>query len=145
MVVEVVMNRRVLALDYGTRRIGVAVTDEGRRVALARGVVVAADLSAAFKDIRAIIRQEHVERIIVGLPLKLSGGEGKQAAVVREFGEQLQAASGLPVEYVDERFTSHDAARIAAEKGTESDAEAARLILQTWLDKKRTSPPNITG
>lgn len=131
----------VLALDYGDQRIGVAVTDAEQQHALARGVVAAQPLSSALDALQDITDIERVERILVGLPRTLEGGEGLQARVVREFGDVLAAATSLPIEYIDERLTSRDAARIASEKGTAPDAEAARLILETWLERKRTTLP----
>lgn len=124
----------ILALDYGSQRVGVAVTDAEQKYALAHGVVAAQPPSKALGAIQEVVRAEGVERIVVGLPRTLEGGEGVQARTVRDFGSALARVTQLPVEYVDERFTSRDAASIAAEKGTAPDAEAARLILEMWLE-----------
>lgn len=127
----------VLAIDHGDARIGVAVTDTAREHALAHSAIPAEPPDEALAALRRLIAAEQIELVIVGLPLTLEGGEGPQAAVVRAFGERLGAATGLPVEYVDERFTSGEAEAAARAKGTEPDAEAARLILEAWLAQQR--------
>lgn len=130
--------RTVLAVDHGERHIGLAVTDPEGRHALAHGTTDARPGAGTLTAIRRIIAEEHVERIVVGLPLNLAGEEGSQARAARAFGNRLGEATGLPVEYVDERFTSREAERSAAVKGTEADAEAARLILESWLERQAT-------
>lgn len=127
----------VLALDDGEQRIGLAVTDQGQRHALAHSAVHAKPEAAALSAILRVISTERVERIVVGLPLTLAGTEGAAARKARAFGGVLARATSLPVEFVDERFTSGAAERAAAEKGTEPDAEAARLILEAWLQRTR--------
>ena len=127
----------ILGLDYGERRIGVAVTDPDQQHALAHGVVQAQPEEEALHHLRRLLVEEGAERVVVGLPLTLAGGEGPQAEAVRRFGARLAAAVGLPVEFIDERFTTAEAEVIAATKGTAPDAEAARLILEAWLARRR--------
>lgn len=134
------MTGAALAVDFGDARIGLAVTNPERTMAVPRGVVPAQPLGQAVKDIRAVVASAGVTRLVIGLPRTLVGGEGPQAARVRAFAETLRSATGLPVEFVDERFTSRDATAAAAAKGTDPDAEAARLILETWIDRQRRSP-----
>lgn len=130
-----------LGIDYGDARIGLAITDPDRQYALAHGVVKAGSFPAVLETIRAVIERERVDTIVVGLPLKLDGTEGEQAAKTRAFAAQLRGAVGLPLELVDERFTSRageDAARL---KGSpHADAEAARLVLESWLTRRSHSP-----
>lgn len=126
----------VLALDYGERRIGLAVTDPEQRTALAYGVVAAQPREESLAGIRRVIAAESVESIVVGLPLTLEGREGSQAEKARAFGKALAETTRLPVEFFDERFTSGTAFEAAKEKGTAEDAEAARLILEGWLAKR---------
>ncbi len=130
----------VLALDVGGQRIGVALSDPEQRVAVAHSIVPAQPPAEARKHLAALAASEGANRIVVGLPRTLEGSEGPQARTVRAFAEALGAATGLPLEFVDERFTSRDAEAAAAAKGTAPDAEAARLILEIWIDRQRTSP-----
>ncbi len=134
---------RVLGIDYGERRIGLALSDplgltaqplqtlpnrEGKTVAV----------------LVELARAHGVARWVVGLPRHMSGGEGSKAAEARAFGDRLAAASGLPVEYADERLTTLAVQRMLAETGMSgakkravTDKLAAALILQTWLDRRR--------
>lgn len=127
----------LLALDHGDQRIGVALSDAEQRHALVFGVVSAQPEERALGELQRLVKAHEVVGIIVGLPLTLEGKEGPQAQKVRWFVERLRAAIHLPVSFVDERFTSADASRIAAEKGTAPDAEAARLMLDAWLGAYR--------
>lgn len=126
----------VLAIDYGDARIGLAVTDPDRQHALAHGTVEMGPLPEVLRIIRAVIEREHVDVIVVGLPLRLDGTEGAQAVKTRAFAEQLRHAVGMPLEFVDERFTSRAGEEVARLKGSpHADAEAARLILDMWLGR----------
>lgn len=127
----------VLALDVGEERIGVALTDEEERYALSRGVVPARPVPEALARLVQIIAEEKVTLVVVGLPLTLEGQEGSQAAKTRAFAELLAAATSVSQTFVDERYTSGPAASAAGAKGTSPDAEAARLILLRWLERKR--------
>lgn len=129
----------ILGLDYGAQRIGVALSDAEQQHALAHGVVAAEPRTSTLEDLQRLCAAEGVERIVIGLPLTLEGAEGPQAVETRAFAEAVREATGLPVEFIDERFTSSDAAKAAAEKGTSPDAEAARLILDAWLQKQSPS------
>ena len=121
--------RRYLALDVGSRRIGLAVGDvEGgiaRPLRTLRRRAVAADVAA----IGQIARKEEVTALVVGLPLTLRGDEGPQAARVRSFATSL-AALGLPVEWHDERFTTSEAVLQGA---PDDDAGAAAILLEDFL------------
>lgn len=131
------MDGCVLALDYGAERIGVAITDPERRHALAWGVMAAQPRETAINELRDLLAAESVKLVVVGLPLTLAGTEGPQVAETRVFAEAVRAATRLQVDFVDERFTSVAAAKAAAEKGTAPDAEAARLILESWLQQQQ--------
>lgn len=127
-----------LALDVGDARIGVAVTDEAGTTALAHTVITATPLREAVAALAELAAATHAARVVVGLPLTLEGREGTQARKTRAFADVLQRTVPLPLEFVDERFTSGEAGRIAREKGSALDAEAARLILDAWLARHRT-------
>lgn len=123
----------VLALDYGDQRIGLAVTDPERRYALSRGVIPAQPQADAVEALTRLIAEERVVELVLGLPRTLEGTEGEQARKTRAFAQAVESAVRLPVTFVDERFTTALAERLAREKGTAPDAEAARLILEAWL------------
>lgn len=127
---------KILAIDHGDSRIGLAITDEDKQFSLVLDVISAAPEKEAISRITEIIGEENVEEIVLGLPLSLSGEEGEQAQKVREFGEKLLAA-GKKINYLDERFSTKLSAGESKMRGTQIDAEAARLILQTWLDRKK--------
>jgi putative holliday junction resolvase len=131
---------RIIGLDHGSRRIGIAVGDTETAMAFARPALrrtrEAADLAAVI----ALAQAEGTIRTIVGLPRNMDGTEGSQAAAARAFGDQLTKL-GLAVEYVDERLTSWQAAEQIAPGGKrpvrasgELDSAAAALILQEYLD-----------
>lgn len=128
----------VLAIDYGLVRIGLAITDTDQKFALALKTVPAEPLNECFEALRRVTNEERVERILLGLPLTMEGQEGPQASIVRAFGNELTNNLGLPLEFVDERFSTKSSAMTARMKGMKSpDAEAARLLLETWLEKNK--------
>ena len=133
---------RLLALDHGKRRIGVAVADSETGMAFARRAIQRRNLDHDLALVRELCTSEGVERVVIGLPLNMDGTEGPQAAQVRAFGALLEAV-GLEVAYEDERLSSWEAAeRLAAagrraERGSgELDSTAARVILQQYLDAR---------
>lgn len=135
---------RLLGLDIGERRVGVAVSDPDGRVATPVKVV-AAPLSADPRTIKRLIEDYEVEAIVVGLPLSMDGTEGPQAAAVRAEGERIAALTGLPVSFADERLSSVAAERAMAASGLDSKARrgsvdmvAASILLQTHLDAMRS-------
>jgi len=117
---------KVLALDYGSARTGVAVSDPTGMIARPIGVVKAVTEKKGFDDLLAVIREEHPDRVVVGLPLTLKGEHGAQAAETSAFVESLRAAVDVPVELFDERFTSVLAGG--------DDARAAAHLLSTYLE-----------
>jgi len=127
---------KILAIDHGDARIGLAITDEEKKYSLAFDVIPAVPESEAISKISEIIKKENVEEIVLGLPISLSGEENKQALKVREFGEKI-SATGIKVNYLDERFSTKSSLQQSKIRGTQIDAEAAKLLLQTWLDKNR--------
>jgi putative Holliday junction resolvase len=133
---------RIVALDHGSRRIGVAIGDLGTGMAFAREAIKRRSLDHDLALIGELCTDEGVERVVIGLPLHADGSEGEQADAARAFGERL-AATGLAVEYEDERLTSWAAGERLAEAGRrfnrasgERDSAAARLILQQYLDAR---------
>ncbi len=131
---------RIVGIDHGSRRIGLAVGDTETGMAFARPALQRRSTVVDLDTIAALTRDEDASLVVVGLPRNMDGSEGPQAAAARDFGERL-AAIGLQVAYVDERLTSWQAAEQMADEGRrvrrrsgEIDSAAARLILQEYLD-----------
>jgi putative Holliday junction resolvase len=125
---------RVLALDYGSARTGVAVSDATGTLARPVCVVRKAATDAGLAEVVRLVTEHEAECIVVGLPLTLRGEHGKQAAETARFVSALQARVGVPVETADERFTTALAQRFG---GTApEDAVAAAHLLQSWLDRE---------
>ncbi|MBV9773634.1 MAG: Holliday junction resolvase RuvX [Gemmatimonadetes bacterium] len=143
---------RIMALDYGARRIGVALSDPTRTIASPLTTLVRrAGKRPPWAEIARLIEQHEVAELVVGLPLDLKGNEGEWAAEVRGFGDQLARRSGLPVHWVDERFTSIQAEetvrgmglkRSQREDKARIDSTAAAYILRAFLDTP--TPPATT-
>jgi putative Holliday junction resolvase len=136
---------RVLGIDYGTRRIGLALSDPTGTIASPLPTLRRrAGKRPPIARLEEIARGHQVERLVVGLPLDLEGRETEWCAEVREVGDRLADRLGLPVEYMDERMTSVRAERAVRSLGLRKaqredkgrvDAAAAILILQAWLDR----------
>ncbi|MFL5734303.1 MAG: Holliday junction resolvase RuvX [Chloroflexia bacterium] len=132
---------RYLALDIGKRRIGVAVSDPLGLVARPLRTLKSVSLNADVAAVTEVARELEAEAIVVGDPLHMSGDAGIMSDRAHKFGEALRAASGLPIEYCDERLTSVEAQRILQESGVppkkarqQIDAVAAAVILQSYLN-----------
>ena len=131
----------VLGLDYGLRRIGLAVCDPTGTLATAVGCHDARDDGSVLARLRELIDERGVAEIVVGLPLTADGREGDLAVHARRFAARLEEAFALPVHLVDERYSSQEAdvwlgaSRRRRAKG-ERDAVAAELILQQYLDAR---------
>jgi putative Holliday junction resolvase len=130
---------RILGLDIGDSRIGLALSDPLRILATPLTIVSRADESSAIEKIAGIIRKNEVGLVIAGLPLNMDGSQGIQADKTRSFAETLSRHIEVPVEYRDERLTTVSARELMQEAGrknrdTRYDAAAAALILQSYLD-----------
>ena len=123
---------KVLALDYGSARTGVAVSDPTGTVARPVGVVERAATEAGLARLAELIRAEEAERVVVGLPLTLRGERGAQAQETEAFVEALRAAIDVPVESFDERFTTTLAGRTPSR--APEDARAAAHLLTSYLE-----------
>ncbi|MEN3009695.1 MAG: Holliday junction resolvase RuvX [Candidatus Bipolaricaulaceae bacterium] len=136
--------RRALALDVGERRVGLARTDATGTLAVPHGVYVRTDWERDVRALAELARQLGAEALVVGLPLNMDGTEGEQARRVRAFAEALAKEAGLPLHFVDERWTTEEAVRVLREAGLpwrkrkgKADALSAVLILQAWLEQGR--------
>jgi putative Holliday junction resolvase len=129
---------KVLALDYGSARTGVAVSDPTGTVARPLGVIERAASEDGIARLVELAREEGVERIVVGLPITLRGEHGAQAEETDRFVELLRGAFDLPVESFDERFTTKLAE--AGDTRAEQDAVAAAHLLSSYLTWKNARP-----
>ena len=136
---------RVLGLDMGERRIGVALSDPEGIVAIALTVIDRKSEDAALKQLIALTQEHQVERIVIGLPRSLDGSLGKQAQAVQTFAESLAGCTELPVVTWDERLSTVAAERMMREAGAKRkkikerlDSVAAAFILQGYLDRERS-------
>ena len=126
---------KVLALDYGSARTGVAVSDPTGTLARPLCVVQRAASEAGLARLAELVRDEHAERVVVGLPLTLRGERGAQAEETEAFVEALRTRLSVPVETYDERFTTALAKQTAGH--APEDAVAAAHLLQGWLERGR--------
>ncbi len=138
---------RLLALDHGSRRVGVAIGDTETGLAFARPALLRHGAARDVEAVARLVRDESIETIVVGLPLNMDGSEGRQAAAARAYGERL-AGIGPALVYVDERLSSwqageelHVSGRRPTRRSGELDSAAARLFLQQYLDDRRQPAP----
>lgn len=132
--------RRVLALDLGRKRIGLALSDELGITAQGLPTLQRTTIREDLRHLSQLIQHNRVTVVVLGLPLHLSGAEGRQAAWVREFGERLAAQTGVPVEYWDERLTTVEANRVLKQSGISLekriravDKLSAVILLESYL------------
>lgn len=141
---------RAMGVDYGTRRIGLALSDPTGTLATPLTTLVRrAGKRAPIARILALARQHQVDRFVLGLPLHPQEGENRWTAEARDFGRRLRDRSDLPVHLVDESYTSAEAEsrirviglkRAKREDKARIDAGAAAIILQDWLDARALDP-----
>ena len=124
---------KVLALDYGAARTGVAVSDPTGTIVRPLGVVVRAASEDGLAELAGIVREEKPELVVVGMPLTLRGEHGQQAQETEAFVDALRAVVDAPVETYDERFTTALAARSGG--GADEDARAAAHLLESYLER----------
>lgn len=135
---------RYLGIDYGARRIGLAVSDpDGSFASPVAMLETGGDVEDICRRIQSIADEYDVEAFVVGLPLNMDDSEGPQAKLTRRFGETLEKFCGRPVHFFDERLTSlsaddhlFDAQLTRGKKKARRDAVAAQLMLQSFLDSR---------
>lgn len=130
-----------LALDIGEARVGIAVSDATGTLAMPVKVLPAQEVLGNARSFRYIIEDYEPDVLVCGRPETLAGEDGPQAQRVVEAAEKISRATGLPLEFIDERLSSREAKRILREQGLSEremrgkvDSVAASLFLQTWLD-----------
>jgi putative holliday junction resolvase len=122
---------KVIALDYGAARTGVAVSDATGTIATPLGVVERVASAGGLERIRELVQEHEADRVVVGLPLTLRGEHGAQARETEAFAEALGAVLDVPIDRYDERFTTAIAAHGAG--GAPEDARAAAHLLEGYL------------
>jgi len=137
---------RLLGLDFGTVRIGAAISDALGLTAQPLPFFPAHGRKACLEAIATFCRERGVERIVLGLPRHLDGNEGASSKLVRKFGADLGARVGLPIEYLDERLTTVAAERLLIEADVSRqkrreviDSMAAAMLLQNYLDRQEAA------
>ena len=138
---------RIMGLDYGTKTVGVAISDDLMITAQPVETIVrerANKLRKTYQRIEELISQNDVEKIVIGKPLNMNGTEGEMVQLMREFSQELSRRTGLEIIEVDERLTTSEADRILKETGVaisgrkeHIDKMAAAIILQTYLDMNK--------
>jgi putative Holliday junction resolvase len=138
------MNGRVLALDLGKRRIGLALSDELGITAQGLQTLERSNIREDLAKLAALASEKNVSLILMGNPLHMSGHESRQTQYTREFAERLKAVTGLPIEFRDERLTTVEAERVLRQSGISIqkrakavDRLAAVILLESYLDSLR--------
>ena len=139
---------RILAIDPGARRLGLAISDPSETIASPLGVIERSAWKADLQRLRKIVEDSAVGEIVVGRPLTMRGEVGAEAREAERFAARLRAALSVPVVEVDERFSTvaaeramRDAGSRAAQRRARRDAVAAALILQPYLDRRSRVDP----
>lgn len=134
----------VLGLDLGEKRIGVAGCDRLGLMASGLTTIHRRSFSQDMDELRQMIRDRDIDRLIIGLPYTMDGKIGFQAKRIQRLAQRISNAVELPIEFMDERLTSHEAKQLMGQQRRRSnrdlgavDRMAAALILQQWLDQKR--------
>lgn len=134
---------RLAGIDYGTVRIGIAITDPAQSIASPYENYTRRDRQQDARRFQRLVEEEQIKRFIVGLPVHLSGDESQKSREARAFGEWLTEVTGLPVEYYDERFSSSQAEQFLIDADLTSkrrkrrlDMLAAQIMLSGYLESK---------
>jgi putative Holliday junction resolvase len=130
---------KYLGIDYGLKRVGIAISDEDEKVAFARTVLT--NDSLLLTEVESLCKGENIAGIVIGESNKLSGEPNDLMVHVREFAKDIENKTGLPVYFEPEFFTSAEAERLQG-KNSMHDASAAAIILKSFLDKKTNAHNN---
>ena len=143
---------RVLAIDLGSKRVGLALSDPTGTIATPLATVDALPAAGLVSRLADVARSHDVQRLVVGLPRRLDGSHGPEATAARRTAEDLRRAAGIPVDLVDERMTTVAAERALLSGGMKRDRRkahidqvAATLLLQGYLDGKARQSPRDQG
>lgn len=144
------MNRlgRIAAIDFGLRRMGIAISDAERRIASPLATYHRISAVADAQYFRRLVQREEVVQFVVGLPVHLSGNESQLSQQARQFGDWLQSTTKTPVTFFDERFSTAEADAILAEshlsprqRRERRDMLAAQILLSAYLDSGERCDP----
>jgi putative Holliday junction resolvase len=137
---------RILAIDLGEKRVGLALSDELEIAASPLAIIDFKDSSSLLDQLCEIIKRKIVKTVVIGLPLNMDGSRGEKAREAEAFAESLKTATDIPVILWDERLTSRQAQRVLLEGGVSrtqrkrtTDKVAAAVLLQSYLDSKAAS------
>jgi len=119
----------ILAIDYGSKNIGLAWCDTGIGAPLPFGIAKSA------VEVEKIVIEERIDKVVIGLPIGIDGKENANTERIRKFGDGLADKTGVSVEYFDERFSSQAADRMGA--GVSRDEKSAMIILENWLQRNK--------
>lgn len=123
----------ILGIDYGTKRIGLAISDETHTLAREFGIFSPKEF---FSQLPTVISEHKIERVVLGLPINMAGGETGKTKEVKEFKLKVESVTLVPVELIDERLSSQMAEHLPG--GNKNvDSLAAQIILQNYLDKQK--------
>ena len=143
---------RIAGIDYGTVRIGVAVSDAGRTLASPLETRARGDESADAEYFRKLVSREEIRLFVVGLPIHLSGEESEKSREARRFGRWLGEVTGVPVEFFDERFSSREADEFLQAGGLtrqrrkkRRDMLAAQVMLAAYLESSRHGRQDVSS
>lgn len=124
---------QILAIDFGTKNIGLAWCDTGIGVVFPFGIIKSEDRDKAKRELEDFVKKERVEVLVIGLPLSLDGTENKNTERIRDFASSLDLK--CKVEFFDERFTSSQADR--SQGGASRDEKSAMILLESYLQKNK--------
>ena len=135
-------NKRILGIDYGNRRVGIAISDELQLTAQPHKLLIRENDENLISDIKEIIHSHNIEKIVIGLPVLLDGSHSSQTKKTRKFISRIRQSSDLPIEKWEERISTIEAGKILTgtsinKKKENIDIISAQLILQSYLDKNR--------
>lgn len=125
---------RILGIDYGSRRMGVALSDPGARIAFPHGTIHRGGNPFFVDQVASLVMLERVDKIVIGLPLGADGSETETSRAVRMFADELRKKLPLPIEFENEMFSTR-MVESAGVKKEQRDESSAALILQSYLDK----------
>ena len=143
--VAVDSNARILGVDFGLKRVGLAVCDKNQILATPLNAVKTKSMQMSIDLVAAVCKEQEVGGVVVGLPLNLDGSESVQSGRARAFARNLGKVTGLPVELYDERLSTVEADELLIEAGVKNaeqranlvDSMAAKVILQSYIDNKQ--------
>ena len=137
--------KRIMGIDYGDSRTGIAISDFLCSIVGSTYVLRSRNTEKLLEDILRLVKEHDVGRIVVGLPKNMDGSEGPRADVIKAFGALLSELTDIPIDYYDERMTTMVAYRFLGETGTYGkkrkdtvDTLSAQIILQNYIDRERT-------